>query len=455
MKRAGLYDTGMLRYLQPVKRNKLPVFSEWESISSIIKDRALEGFKSCDAYEHFCNIPSGSGFVRSSRNAYGQCLNTKTLFCTCCVFDSHDIVLNIMVAQCVNLFDTSLYEDGAVKSLIYPEALGELSFKQSLVDYASETYDWTQLVDRHLSRMHWMALHSEQERLLKEWTSFVMFVNTRENLVTINSDAITLWEDTLTPSTTPPPTQGFFLLRKDQTTQLIPAVIQRVRAFFTSIVIPFEIQLDEDYHYYQFGEYWAQHEIISSGKPEEELVNRLIILPEQMRRQVNACRIYSGKSLYPITHQHNLDHFTFANDPSTTSWFPLPEEIEACLECVKTGETKKIWWIPYHDDLSSYKRNALTTDILTYSECLTWLLFNHRFSCCTVEFLSEIEELGTFTIRVEVPTNELQVFFFHTTELFEENCIASSIEFKANLPKTSSENSLIFVRASDSEMIAF
>lgn len=456
MKLAGaMYGSSMLRYLQPKTKVELPKFGEYQQVDPILKERILVGFRSCEAYQAFCDAPSGDS-LRRIRNAFGQCLETKSLFCTCCRFGSPDVVLNIMASHCRKLFDSQLYDGIAVNSLLAPEILGDLTLEQTVRDYASETYDWIQLINRHFSRMHWMAVQCEQQRLLKEWTQFICFVNETVTLQSFDQAMVDHWMNLLYPSEPPRPERGFFLIRQEHVEQMKSAVIDRVRCFFATITVPFEIQMDEEYRYVEFGEFWSLHEVDTPISPVEQMIQRLLIQPEQERRQVNACRMYCGGNLSPIRYPSNLTHFTFSNTPVESSWHPFIEEVEACQQFLDHGKTSAIWWVPFTHDMTWFKRKALIVHKISYLDCLRQLLFHNSFMRgCVVEFFpyeNDDFDPGTFSIRVDLSLEDISEFMMHTMNTFNEDCVTSSIEVRPFLNKSAR---IVVVRASEKNPIKF
>lgn len=457
MKLAGMkHSTDMLRYLQPVTRVDVPKFGEWQQIDHHLKERILNGFKACEGYKEFCDIPNGNVVGRNTRNVFGQCLKTKSLFCTCCQFGTPSTVLEILVSHCKKLFEHQLYEFNSVQSLLNPEFLGELSAEQSVADYGSQSYDWIQLVDRHLSRMHWLAVKSEQERLLREWTNFIIFVNSRESEVSFDLETIERLKSTLYPNEPPKPTNGYFLLRKEHVEQMKQAVMDRVKAFFSTITLAFEIQIEEEYRYNDFGEFWALHELPEPFTPAEQLITQILIAPERQRRQLNACRMYCGFNLRPVIYPTDLTFFTFSHTPKQLSWKAMDEEIEACVMCLEHGKTKRVWWVPFTHDMTWFRRRALEATDLTYTDCLKRLLFEYSFmNGCLVEFLSydgDDFEPSVFSIKIEVPVNEMQLFIQHTMDVFQEHCVANHIDMQISL-KPHFET--VVVRATEIDPVSF
>lgn len=429
-------------------------------VEAALRIRIENALKGCEAYERFEAITVNPEDPRPSRNHFAECSNStcnaRTLFCVCCAFREPVTVMNILVNYFVRFYEPGYYNDIAVAHLLPADELESLDLRQSLVDFSSGLYPWRLMVDRHLSRCHWMAVNVELERMLNDWTAFISFVNGNINATQMKQKTMEYWQCRLFPARPPKPSAGYFLISKQDEKEMRKVLGQNITRFYLSLGLVPDLETTEGYNISDMAECWSLHHVGEPQSDVERLICRLIEAPERLRRQLNACRCYHEDDLDLVTKPCGWSHFTFAQDVDNDAWTPLPEEIEMCRSFLSSESYMKTWWIRLVEDTPIERRTTFVVEDYQLEAGLTRLVLNFSFDAeciVNVTWLPIEQDVDTSKAKFAVLIPTTAVDFAENLDcvrtVFHTKCAAREIIISQTPPEygdVSHGCMLVFVR---------
>lgn len=451
MKLAFLHRTDHVRYLQRASKVLPPpevrLYPDYVvgDVEMAMKERILADLKSCNAYSGFCGIQVLNDDERPGRNQFGECsnamVNTKTMFCTCCAFREPSHILELLVHYFLRFYEPGYYNGFGTSALFAQSELESLDLRQSLVDFASGNYPWDLVVARHLSRKHFLAVRSEQERILANWTAFITFVNSNRTGIVLKQKAVEYWQARLVPTRPPRPEDGAFLIAREQQEEIKQRIAEEVTRFYTGLELEPDLVETNDFALCDMADAWSIHSRKEPQTDLDRLIWRLIECPEETRRRLNALRNFFEDELDPILSPTSLTFLSFANDAERNAWMPAPEEIQACENFLNFGGLAKTWWVPLTEDTPLQRRKAFVIFEHQLESALCRLLLNYRFEKdCTVDvcWMPKEQEVDTQKALFVLLVQTNAVYFAEQLEsirsIFNAKCTAQGIIINPNPP---------------------
>jgi hypothetical protein len=412
--------------------------------------------RSCDNYRGDFSRNYKTASRGAMRNVKGQCTRsatTKTIFCACCKFSNPEVILdNLIVHYFVPFYSEELYECVSITHLVSRESLGEISDLETMVDFQSGRFEWTRLVARHFSRLHWRAVRCEQERMLAEWASFIRQVNAfdrEDGLLCMSEAQRTDFLTQLLPGEPGEPDDGAFLYRMEWADRLKTALNEEVKHFFTGI----GLTMAEEAPLYPFAlcdvlDTCVMHSFPNPESEPQRWIDQMILKPEIGRRRLNACRNAFPETrsllLNPAPLLDLCNFHTILEE--SVEWKPSPEQLQSCSEVI-AGNANRTMWVKYAGEgIVEGVRYVLTSQFLGQN-VLHDLLSLYSFEGCTMDawWMREREFFhwnsfgATFAMGVRCDAVDAATLNGEYELLVQKCCVSGRIEWRYGGVRTEDE----------------
>ena len=411
--------------------------------------RIVHDLQCCDAYKKLNKIPQ----VRHEthwRNIYGHCTHfmagTQELFCTCCKFENPQTVIENTIANYfIPFYDPEMYRNVGTDHLMSVDLLEGIGDEYTLQDFCSQRYSWIQLITRHYSRMHWRAVHAEQERLLLDWIDFMRQINSTGDFEMKEAQRKIMF-NTLLPELTAIPSDGAFLCQKTMETEMRDTIKEQVKRHYEECQLtifkrPFQFALSD------ITEVWLLHEPKSPSTPIEHFIDQTIHKPERIRRIVNACRNWFSDPLDVLHYPSDLTSMTFMNEPNFDTYIPSNCDLQFARYILdqKQDALLKTFWFRYEGGFDPILLNKYFVCEQFFLMELLQNLFDQypfEYSCHVVltwvpNLAQEVFYCGKSIYAVSYPCSgeNAKEEVSSIQEFFDQHCVCEYVRFnKITLP---------------------